>query len=113
MGYLLLLAGDPAAEDSLLGEDRRRIVEAHLALVEEQRRAGRLVAAAALDPAGAHVVAPAETGIATDGVFAETKEVLGSFYVVDVEDVEEARALAARMPASPGLRVLLVPAVDV
>ena len=35
----------------------------------------------------------------TDGPYAETKEILFSFYVVDVEDLDAAIALAARMPA--------------
>jgi hypothetical protein len=49
----------------------------------------------------------------TDGPFAETKEVLGSFYVVEAGSDDEARQIAAWMPVSPGLTVLIVPAVEV
>jgi len=41
----------------------------------------------------------------TDGPFAETKEAVGGFYVVDCDDRDDALDLAARVPASPGLAV--------
>ena len=44
-------------------------------------------------------------GTVTDGPYAETKEQLGSVYLVDCADAAEALALARRMPASPGLTV--------
>jgi hypothetical protein len=36
----------------------------------------------------------------TDGPFAETKEQLGGYYVIDVNDLDEAIAIAARIPTS-------------
>ncbi len=44
-------------------------------------------------------------GTVTDGPFAETKEQLGSVYLVDCASADEALALARRIPASPGLTV--------
>ncbi|HSJ49755.1 MAG TPA: YciI family protein [Actinomycetota bacterium] len=113
MRYLLLLADEPGADDVLSPDQKMRIARAHLALVEELRGDGRLVASAALDPAGAGVVAPPSADVVADGPFAETKEVLGSFYVVEADDDDHARALAARMPPSPGLRVLVIRTADV
>jgi hypothetical protein len=111
--YLLLLAGEPGGDDALSSEEKMGIVRAHLALAEQLRAEGRLVSSAALDPTGANVVAPPAAAVASDGPFAETKEVLGSFYVVEADDDDQARAIAARMPPSPGLRVLVLRTVEV
>jgi hypothetical protein len=43
--------------------------------------------------------------VLADGPFAETKEQLGSVYVVDCASADDALALARRMPASPGLTI--------
>ena len=98
MRYLLLLYGDPEAEAALSPEERRAIVDAHLELGRELGERGVLVQAQALGER-----------LATDGPFAETKEQLGSFYVVDCESDDEALSVAARLPASPGLRVEVLP----
>jgi hypothetical protein len=113
MRYLLLLADEPAAVGALSRDERMQIVRAHLGVIENLQDEGRLLTSAALDTARATVVAPPATSVVTDGPFAETKEVLGSFYVVEAGSDDEAREIAARMPVSPGLRVLVVPAVDV
>ena len=49
----------------------------------------------------------------TDGPFAETKEALGGFYVVDVADRDEALRLAGQVPLSPGLAVEVLPVAEV
>ena len=71
----------------------------------------------AMSKAGVALVASAEMeppetartihgdGTVTDGPFAETKEQLGSVYVVDCASADDALALARRMPASPGLTI--------
>ena len=46
--YLLLLHGDESAEDRLTDDEKRSIVEAHLALIQELSAAGKLVASEAL-----------------------------------------------------------------
>jgi hypothetical protein len=45
----------------------------------------------------------------SDGPFAETKEQLGGFYLLDLADLDEAVELAKRVPASPGLVVEVRP----
>ena len=102
MRYLFLLYGDPAAEAGLTPAQRRAVVEGHLALGRELAAAGTLRIAEAL---GDGVRVLRADGAVTDGPYAETKEHLGSVYVVDCADADEALALARRMPASPGLTV--------
>jgi hypothetical protein len=48
----------------------------------------------------------------TDGPFAETKEAVGGFYVVDCANREEALGLAGRVPASPGAAVEVLTIVE-
>ena len=112
MRYLLLLYGDAAAEAALDDGERRAIVDAHMALVARLAERGALVAAEAL--AGgerARMVRPGAAGrpLVTDGPFAETKEQLGGFYLVDCATDEEASELAAEIPPSPGLVVEVRP----
>ena len=57
-------------------------------------------------------VRPGESPIVTDGPFAETKEAVGGFYVVDCATREEALELAARVPRSPGVAVEVLTIVD-
>ena len=100
--YLFLLYGDPAGEAALTPAERRAVVDGHVALGLELAAAGTLAAAEAL---GDGVRVLHGDGTVTDGPYAETKEQLGSVYLVDCPDAAAALALARRMPASPGLTV--------
>ena len=102
MRWLFLLYGDPAGEAAMAPDERRTVVDGHVALGRELAAAGRLQAAEAL---GADVRVLRADGTVTDGPYAETKEHLGSVYLVDCADAAEALALARRMPRSPGLVV--------
>ncbi len=72
------------------------------ALNEELRAAGSVLVASGLKPEHRDDRAPSDGGelTVTDGPYAETKEILFSFYVIDVEDLDAAIAIAARMPAT-------------
>jgi hypothetical protein len=59
------------------------------------------------------VVRPGETPLVTDGPFAETKEGIGGFYVVECSDRDEAIELAGRVPESPGVAVEVLDVADV
>jgi hypothetical protein len=82
------------------------------ALLEEISGSGELVTAEALaDPASATVYGWGPEGhVATDGPYAEAKEQLAGFFLVDCESRERAEAVAARF-AGPGNTVELRPAM--
>jgi hypothetical protein len=71
-------------------------------LNEELTAAGQIVFVAGLQPEPTATTVRTRDGerVLTDGPFAETKELLFSFYIVDVPDLDAAIALAARMPAA-------------
>jgi hypothetical protein len=100
MRFLFLLYGDPDGEAAMSPDERRAVVAEHVALGRELSVAGRLRAGAAL---GDDVRVLRADGTVTDGPYAETKEQLGSVYLVDCADAAAALALAGRMPRSPGL----------
>jgi hypothetical protein len=71
------------------------------ALNEEMRAAGAAVAGSGLQMDAVTTVRAKDGDVTlTDGPFAETKEVLFSFYIIDVEDLDAATAWAAKMPAA-------------
>ncbi len=105
MKFLFLLHGDADGEAALPHEERMHIIEEHMVYAAMLRELGVYVSGEALDGAATAVVRPGEAPIVTDGPFAETKEAVGGFYVVDVPDRDEAIRLAGHVPQSPGLAV--------
>jgi hypothetical protein len=110
MRYLLLLHGDETAETALSAEQRREIVDRHVGLSRELRDAGQLVLGEPLGPSAQATIV--RNGTVSDGPFAETKEQLGGFYLVDCPDIDAAVAIARRIPGSPGLAVEVRPIPD-
>jgi hypothetical protein len=73
---------------------------AYMKFNEELHRAGVLVASEGLTPGapGARIVASGGRRKVLDGPFAESKELIGGFYVIEVPSLEEAKAWALRCP---------------
>ena len=115
MRYLLLLYGDEQAEQSMATEERRAIVDQHIELDRRLREAGALVASEALsDSSDAKVLRrDGERSLVTDGPYAETKEQLGGFYLLECADIDEALAWAEQVPQSAGLVAEIRPVVSV
>jgi hypothetical protein len=95
--YALLINERPDAYDGLDGAQRAAITADYLALRDD----ARVVDGARLAPAATATTVRAVEGelLLTDGPFAETKEVFGGYYLVEADDLDEALALAARIPA--------------
>ena len=112
MRFLFLIHGDRDGEAALNPDERRAIVGEHIANATMLRDRGTHVLGEALSGEAA-VVRPGERPLVTDGPFAETKESVGGFYVVDCASREEAFDLAGRVPQSPGVAVEVLSLVDV
>jgi hypothetical protein len=100
MNYILLIYADPAAEAALEEAQMQAIYAAHEALGAEMEQAGVLRGGAELKPPSTATTVRF-TGARTqlvDGPFAETKEQLGGYYVIDVDTLDEALAWARKMP---------------
>jgi len=106
MRFLFTIHGDAEAEAAMTSEERRAMVEEHMAYSAMLRERGAYVHGEALDdPSTSFVVRPGEQPFVTDGPFAETKEAVGGFYVVDCASRDVALELAGLVPQSPGVAV--------
>jgi hypothetical protein len=100
--YLLLIQDDEQNWATLPEEGRRRVVAEYLALTEEMHERGVILGSNRLAPVSAASTIRVRDGeeVVTDGPFAETKEQLGGYYLIDVESLDEALDWAARIPTA-------------
>ena len=112
MRFLFLIHGDSAAEAAMGADERHAIVGEHIAYSAMLRERGSHVLGEALSGEAA-VVRPGEKPFVTDGPFAETKEAIGGFYVLECASREEAIELAGKVPQSPGVAVEVLTIADV
>ena len=97
--YLVLIYGEEAAFDKYGSEDIGQMMKGHQVFGE--RNADALRGGNALQrTATATSVRPDSSGgfVVTDGPFAETKEALGGYYLLEAADLDEALALAKQIP---------------
>ena len=103
MKYMLLIYGP--ADGDWSPEAGQAEMDAYWAYNKETAEAGEFVSGEALqEPVTATTVEVRPDGerVVTDGPFAETREVLGGYYVLDVPDLDAALDWAARCPGSHG-----------
>jgi hypothetical protein len=100
MQFLLTIYGDESGWADLPPDAERQIMDAYRAFGEEARHV--IVAGEALHPVSTATTVRVRDGerLLTDGPFAETREQLGGYYVVDVADIDEAIAWAAKIPGA-------------
>jgi hypothetical protein len=100
MKYLCLIYTEDERVRSLSAAEHAAIERACVACEDGLREGGALVAVEALQPAEAAttVRVRGDRVIVTDGPFAETKEQLAGFYLIDARDLNDAIRLASRIP---------------
>ena len=114
MKYLLTLWGDESRFDELTPEQMEENMKAWDVYTTDAQEAGKFVGGEGLQPTStATTVQIAESGdpVVTDGPFAETKEQLGGFYLLDCEDLDDALGWARKIPL-PGGKVEVRPVMD-
>lgn len=101
MKYLLLIHADESTDEALSEAEMGEIVGEYVKIAEELEADGRLLASERLRPVSTATTLRERDGefLVTDGPFAETKEQLGGFYLIDVEDLDAAIAVARRFPS--------------
>jgi hypothetical protein len=117
MRFLVLIYGNPesrAVWDSLTDEQKREGMTGYTALNEALAASGELVASESLgDPAATKQVLVRDNQVmTTDGPFAEVKEQLAGFYLLDCETVERAVEIVAEIPEAPFSIVEIRPVRD-
>jgi hypothetical protein len=114
MKYLLLIYHNPGARqvwEAFSEAQRAEALAAYAALNEELAASGELIATEALaDPQhGKRVAVRDGRLVASDGPFAEVKEQLAGFYLVDCESMDRAVAIAARIPEAAAAQIEVRP----
>jgi hypothetical protein len=100
MQYMLLIYTDPSAAPDPASAEGQNSYAAWNTYTEAMREAGIHVAGEALQPTQSATTVRERNGetLTIDGPFAETKEVLGGFYILDVPDLDAALSWAQRAP---------------
>jgi hypothetical protein len=98
MQYALMIYVDPASTVALSEDEAEALTQEYMAL----RSDPRCVDGASLAPVEAVSTVRVEGGdaLVTDGPFADTKEVLGGYYLIEADDLDAALEFAGRVPAS-------------
>jgi len=115
MQYMFLIYGDEAAIAATPQEEMEPHIAQNWSVVEEATRRGVLGGVGALQPTSTSTTVRVTGGkaITIDGPFAETKEQLGGYYILDCENLDEAIAWAAKMPACGGGCIEIRPLVEI
>ena len=100
MQYLLMCCFEEKRWDAIPQGERDEIMRQYGELVESITRSGHYLAGAKLKSSSAATTVRQKNGkpVITDGPFAETKEQLGGYHLLECKDLDEALAIAARIP---------------
>lgn len=112
MRYMLLIYGDERALDDA---ERTQCYKDSSQLARELAEAGQYQAAAPLQPTATATSVRVRDGkrLVTDGPFAETREQLGGYFLVDARNLDEALAIAERIPMARLGTVEVRPVVEI
>jgi hypothetical protein len=104
MRYMLLIYSTEDAAARANAEDMNQVRAGHFAVLTDARSRGVLVAADPLEPTSTATTVRMRGGklLTSDGPFAETKEQLAGYYILDCKDLDEAISWAARIPTECG-----------
>jgi hypothetical protein len=114
MKYLLLIYHNPGTRqiwESLSDAQRAEGLAAYAALSEELIASGELIVTEALadPPLARRVTVRDGQTVVSDGPFAEAKEQLAGFFLLECEDMDRAVAIAARIPEAPVAQIEVRP----
>jgi hypothetical protein len=112
MRYMLLIYGD---EQALNETEREACYRESTQLAHDLHAAGQFLAAAPLHPTTTATSVRMREGrrLVTDGPFAETREQLGGFFMIDARNLDEAMAIAERIPMARRGTVEIRPVIEI
>jgi hypothetical protein len=115
MRYMILIYGNEQSYAEMPAEAEAEVMKAFMAYNQAMAEAGCLRSGESLQPSmTATTVRMADGRIqTTDGPFAETKEQLGGYYVIDVDSLDDAIAWASKCPAVYGGSIEVRPLANI
>jgi len=115
MQYMLLIYGDEKAGMNMSPEEQEASMGEWFGYTEELRASGAMAAGDALQPTGTATTVSQVNGddaLITDGPFAETREQLGGYYLLNVADLDEAIVWAKKCPGARTGKIELRPVME-
>jgi hypothetical protein len=114
MKYLCLIYDDEKVIETMPKGESDAFLGEYFAFTDDVKKSGQYVAGEALHPVGTATTIRIRNGrlSTTDGPFAETKEQLGGFYLIEARDLNEAVQVAGRIPSARTGSVEVRPVVD-
>lgn len=102
MQYLLLIYDTESKIDAMTPAESEAFLGAYGTFTREIVGSGHFKAGEALKPVATATTVRVREGktLTTDGPFAETREQLGGFYLIEAKDIDDAIAIAARIPSA-------------
>jgi hypothetical protein len=102
MRYLCLIYDEEKKIEQMAQKDSEAFLGDYFKFTEDIRKSGHYLAGEALQPVATATTVRLRNGkiSTTDGPFAETKEQLGGFYMINAKDLNEAIQIAAKIPSS-------------
>jgi hypothetical protein len=114
MKYLLTIYGDESRWENANPEDLKPVLDAYDAFTGEATDKGAFLGGEGLQPTQTATTVRVRDGerILSDGPFAETKEQLGGYYLLDCKDLDEAIDWAGKIPGAATGSVEVRPVMD-
>jgi hypothetical protein len=102
MQYMLLIYASEAEGRRVSEAQMREVMQDYMTFTQSIAEAGQLKAGDPLEGTSTATTVRVRNGktVVTDGPFAETKEQLGGYYIVEARDLDEAIGIAARVPGA-------------
>ena len=102
MQYLLMIYRNEAEIGGMNPAERKQVTAAYGAFTQSIIQSGHFKAGDGLQPTSTATTVRVRDGktLTTDGPFAETREQLGGYYLIDAKDLDTALAIAARIPGA-------------
>jgi hypothetical protein len=102
MQYILLIYTNEAETSARPAEENKRMYGEYFGFTKSIRESGHLRAGDALQSVKTATTVRVRNGktVSTDGPFAETREQLGGYYLIEAKDLDEAVGIAARIPGA-------------
>jgi hypothetical protein len=102
MKYMLLIYDDTRAWEKFTDTQRQQGMELYMKFTQEVKSSGNWISSNQLQPASVATSVREREGkrLVTDGPYAETREQLGGYYLIEAKNLDEAIAIAARVPSA-------------
>ena len=114
MQYALLIYGDEDSPDARSEDERQEWYAEYATLSADLRREGKFLGGEELQPVSTATAVRVRNGdtLVSDGPFAETKETLGAYCLIEADSLDEAIEWASRIPSARSGTVEIRPVVD-